>query len=31
MRVYVLKVKWWYLFLILLLAFLSIVPQVRTP
>ena len=31
MRVYVIRVKWWYLFLVLLLAFLSLVPQVRTP
>ncbi len=31
MRVYVIRVKRWYLLLVLLLAFLSLVPQVREP
>lgn len=31
MRVFVLKVKWWYLWAVLVLAFLSLLPQVRTP
>lgn len=31
MRVFVLKVKWWYLFVVLLLAFVSLVPQLRNP
>ena len=31
MRVFVFKVKWLYVFLTLLLAFLALLPQVRTP
>lgn len=31
MRVFVLKVKWWYLWVVLVVAFLSLLPQVRTP
>ena len=31
MRVYVVKVRWWYLLLVLMLAFLSMVPQLRAP
>lgn len=31
MRVFVFKVKWWYLSAILLLAFLSLIPQIRQP
>ena len=31
MRVFVVKVKWWYVLVILVLAFISVVPRVRTP
>lgn len=31
MRVFVIKVKWWYLCTVLVLVFLSLIPQVRTP
>lgn len=31
MRVFVVRVKWWYVFLVLLLAFVVLVPQVREP
>ena len=31
MRVYVVRVKWWYVFAVLVLAFVSLVPQVREP
>ncbi|HHY10484.1 MAG TPA: polysaccharide deacetylase family protein [Firmicutes bacterium] len=31
MRVFVLRVKWWYLVFIVLIAFLSLIPQVREP
>lgn len=31
MRVFVIKVKWWYLFVVLVLAFVSLVPEVRIP
>lgn len=31
MRVFVLKVRWWYVILILLLAIVGVVPQLRTP
>lgn len=31
MRVFVIKIKWWYLFAILVLAFISVVPQLREP
>lgn len=31
MRVFVVRVKWWYVFAVLLLAFVSLVPQVREP
>lgn len=31
MRVFVFKVKWWYLGLVLFVAFLSLLPQVRAP
>lgn len=31
MRVFVLRVKWWYLLVVLTVAFLSLLPQVRTP
>lgn len=31
MRVLVFKVKWWYVFVLLVLGFISLVPQARTP
>ncbi len=31
MRVYVVRVRWWYVFVLLVLAFVSLVPQVREP
>ena len=31
MRVFVVRLRWWYVFVLLLLAFVSLVPQVRDP
>ncbi|NMB01205.1 MAG: polysaccharide deacetylase family protein [Firmicutes bacterium] len=31
MRVFVFKVKWWYVFVVLAVAFISVVPKIRTP
>ena len=31
MRVFVVKIKWWYVLIVLVLAFLTLLPQVRTP
>ena len=31
MRVFVIRIKWWYVFMLLVLGFVSLVPQVREP